>query len=1362
MKPKTNKNILIIFTLLLFVVNSAVLYSAFWELKPGAKAGGMGFAYSALVKNSESVFYNPANLVYTEKPNIFLEYSKLYYGLDFDSLGYKSIFYSIPETDIGSFGAGFSSFDGNFYSESTYFLSYSKSFLSGGSRYSAGVTFKYLKKNINRNYSSDISNDPFFDQFGTALSNFTFDLGLSYRTNAGFINSFVVKNITKPNMAYQSEITESLPMIGTYGIAKRYNILFPTYFSAELEFIDTSIGKDINQIWYAFGIESELKTDNLFTRFGFNKNEISAGLSYSNINYNKSNFSFDYSISIPFSFINESLPMSLSTHRFGFNVSFGTFLQKPDINDSRWSKKIPKSYKLKNNSSNMAAKEIVLWVKDRAGNISNSISEVIIDKIKPTLEQDTEIRIIDDNKFYLFIYTEDANYYRYNNSSEWSDWKALSDDTNDFKNIVKGYDNKKINYVTYQIKDKAGNTLEDNFIIYNGEKSTDYNKYPVVDDIILKNVASKYETDKFNSNIISVEVVSRNESFDDLLLRSDIVSEEMRIVSSVESRIADKTYLVDISNLSIDGVYTLFFKTKKNGLLSNVIKKVIYIDNVKPKCYFKFLGKKSDRGFYGSKILPNLTTYQSFDTREWLLTADTTSSVAVENWTKIKPSNFNFQEIKEHIDSKSSHDLANNIKRYQLFLKVKDEAGNESIWHDNFYNFDERVPQIEDFSLNGKFKNNRYIIYSNKIEPVISLKSTDYLEFIFDDKSTKRFEVVNDTVNFNSSLTIPTELKIGNIIVRAYNNENLFDEKIIQYIVNINKPIISEFKIFDKITGSKIITNNLNIGMYIHGVNIDQVQISDNINFENSTYKSFNSPLTDYNLFNKEGLQYVFVRVKNGEEISSDTYSAVIKLDRVMPTLEYSITTLENNIVNLATVEIIYDKKTVSKDVAGYYFTEILEDIPSINSTKWEKEKISFYTFKSDKDEVKEIYLYLKDDAGNLSSPLKQVVILKKFNNNIVDDKENIDNNNNKNGSDQFIFKLYDFETGSNKVTDKDSIGVVIGDFEDKYSAWILSEADISNEIKTKSDKWLTKKPYKFNFSSQTPENTISDKKIFLYLRDNDGMIKRSEIKSSIRVDKFVTFLGNVVPESGSNILINNSKIEFMFNKLLRKTNGADELVVFCSGTKSGFHNSKISVSNKKIILNLLGQFSQNETIYLWVIGNYYDINMKKNYIFKKLKYQVEGELLKSELKVCGISNKIYGFSNEYIIEGRLDGFTDLEDNFTSYIFAPETKFTSTDRKRFTNDDSDNNNNNKTMTYELSELAEGEEILFKAQYFSNSGEKSEIFEAKILIDIIKAESRLYLFSENGSNVGFSNDLNLKIEVKADEDTREFLLEEIDE
>ena len=1005
----------------------------------------------------------------------------------------------------------------------------------------------------------------------------------------------------------------------------------------------------------------------------------------------------------------------------------------------------------------MAAKEIVLWVKDRAGNISNSISEVIIDTKKPTLEKDTKIRIIDENNFYIFIYTEDANYYRYNNSSEWSDWKALSDETNDFKNIITGYDNKKINYITYQIKDKAGNILEDKFIIYNGEKSTDYNKYPVVDDIILKNVASKYETDKFNSNIISVEVVSRNDSFDDLLLRSDIASEEMKIVSFSESKIADKTYLVDISNLSIDGAYILYFQTKKNGLISNVVKKTIYIDNVKPKCYFKFLGKKSDRGFYGSKIIPNLTTYQSFDTREWLLTSDTTSSIGLDSWTKIKPSNFSFQEIKEHIDSKNSHDLANNIKRYQLFLKVKDEAGNESVWYNNFYNFDERAPQIEEFSLNDKLKNNRYIIYSNKIEPVISLKSTDYLEFIFDDNSTKRFEVTNDTVNFNSSLTIPTELKVGKIIVRAYNNENLFDEKVIQYIVNTNKPIISEFKIFDKVTGSNRITNNLNIGMYIHGVNIDQIQISDNINFENSTYKSFNSPLTDYNLIDKEGLQYIFVRVKNDKEISSDTYSAVIKLDRVKPTLKYSITTLENNIVNLATIEIIYDKKSVSKDIAGYYFTEILEDIPSINSTKWEKEKIGFYTFKSDKDEVKELYLYLKDDAGNLSSPLKQVVILKKFNNTIIEDEENIDNK--KNSSDQSIFKLYDFETGSDKVTDKDSIGVVIGDFEDKYSAWILSETDISNEIKTKSDKWLTKKPYKFNFSSKTPENTISDKKIFLYLRDKDGMIKRSEIKSSIRVDKFITSLGKVIPESGSKISINNSKIEFMFNKLIRKTIGADELIVYCSGTKSGFHNSKVSVSNKKIILNLLGQFSQNETIYLWVIGNYYDINMKKNYIFKKLKYQVEGELLKSELKVCGISNKIYGFSNEYIIEGRLDDFTDSEDNYTSYIFAPESKFTSTDRKRFTNDDGEKN---KTMTYELSELIEGEEILFKAQYFSNSGEKSEVFEAKMLIDITKAESRLYLFSENGSNVGFSNDLNLKVEVKADTDTREFLLEEIDE
>jgi len=1147
MKRNEFKNIKIVFTVLfIFIVNITFLYSAFWELKPGARSGGMGFAYSAIVKNSESVFYNPANLVYTEKPNLFLEYSKLYYGLDFDSLGYKSIFYSIPETDIGSFGAGFSAFDGNFYSESTYFLSYSKSFSAGKSKYSAGVTFKYLKKNIDTNYSNDISSDPFFDEFGTALSNFTFDLGLTYKSNSGFVNSFVVKNITKPNMAYQSDVEETLPMILTYGLAKKYNIIFPTTFTAELELMDTSIGKDINQIWYALGIESELKDDNLYGRFGFNKNEISAGLSYSNLNYGKSNFSFDYSISVPFSITDESLPMTLSTHRFGINILYGTFLPKPDLDDKRWSNKIPNSYKLKEFSSDDEEKEIVLWVKDRAGNISNTISKVVIDTKKPTLDSETEIKIIDDKSFFLLIYSENANYYRFKNSSEWSEWKLLASENTNYENLIEGYNSNKINYISYQIKDKAGNVFDDKFVIYNDEKSINYNKYPVIDDIVLRNATYLYETNKFNSTKMNIEVFSKNDTFDELIIELNDGSSTPKTIPFSESSSSNKkTFILDINNnFSSDGSYTLHFQVKKNNLTSNLIKKTIDIDNVKPKCYFKIHGKKDNRGFFGSKITPALTTYQSFDTRQWLLTADT-SSTDNKNWKEVKPKLFNFENLEEYSDDNDAS-LVNSLKRYQIFLKVIDEAGNESDWYNNIYNYDERAPQIVELSLKSKITNNRYVISSNKIEPVIEVKSTDYLEFIFDDNSTKKFDVNNDSVNFNSSLTIPTELKVGKIVVRGYNNDNVYDEKEISYVVNIDKPIVSEFKVFDKITGSNSITNNQNIGVYIHGVNIDQIQISDNINFENSSYSSYNSPLTDYNILDKEGLQYVFVRVKNDKQIASDTYSAVIKLDRELPTLDYSITTLDDNIVNLSTIEIIYNKSSISNDIMGYYFTEIIEDIPVTNSNKWSNKRVDFYTFQSDKDEVKELYLYLKDAAGNISLPIKKVVILKKYNSNItnedeiVADKSSNTKNHNK-------FKLFDFETGSNNVSDKDLVGVEIGHFENKYSAWILSEKDISDEINSTSDKWITKKPYKYQFSS-TPNNTISDKVLYLFMRDNDGVIKREEIKTSIKIDKFKTLLGNITPKSGSLVSINDTKVEMIFNKQLHKTKGLNDITIYCSG----------------------------------------------------------------------------------------------------------------------------------------------------------------------------------------------------------------------
>ena len=1367
MKSNKLKNILATL-LLLCSINVTYLYSAFWELKPGAKSGGMGFAYSAIVKNAESVFYNPANLVYTVKPNIFIEYSKLYYGLDFDSLGYKSIFYSIPETEIGSFGAGFSAFDGNFYSESTYFLSYSKSFLSGGSKYSAGVTFKYLKKNIDKNYSNDISNDPFFDEFGTALSNFTFDLGLTYRSNSGFINSFVAKNITHPNMAYQSGINESLPMILTYGVAKKYNILFPTFFSVELEMMDTSIGKDLNQIWYAFGMENDLYQNNLFTRFGFNKNELSAGLSYSNLTYSKFNLSFDYSISIPFSFTDESLPASLSTHRFGFNVFYGTILKKPELNDRRWSKKIPNSFALNDNSlitderSDVNKKEVVLWVKDRAGNISNSISSITIDTKLPTLTDETDIKIIEDDKIslYLLIFTENADYFRYKNNSDWSDWIAIADEENNYENLVNDYDASKLNYITYQLKDRAGNIFEDKIIIQDNKKRTDLDIYPVLDDIIMKNKNSSLENDTFQSKKIILEVITQNNSFDDILFKADKDIDKPISIYNKEEK-SSKSFTLDISKLDNEGIYKLYFNLVKGDLLSNTIEKTIYIDNTIPKSYYKIHSKKTSTGYHGSTLKPSLTIYQSFDTREWNLTSDTTSIDIDKNWVNLKPHFYDFTnsiQMKSKNNSIKKDKTNNHIKKYQLFLKVKDEAGNESKWYKNYFYYDDRAPQIEKFSLESKFVNKRYILSSNKIEPNIKLKSTDYVEFIFDDNSTKRYEVDNDTIIYNSSLTIPIELNAGKVIIRSYNNENVYDEKSFQYLVNIDKPIVSEFKVFDKVTGSTSVTSNQKVGLYIHGVNIDRIQISDNINFENSTYYSYNSPLIDYNLLDKEGLQYIFVRVKNNEQVSSNTYSAVIKLDRVKPHLDYSITTLDNNIVNLTTVEILYNNETISNDITGYYFTEQIEDIPKFNSNKWSLEKINFYTFKSSEDGVKELFLYLKDDARNISEPIRKVVILEKFKQVDLADTENPEKDKN---SIEDIFFLSDFETGSTEVTDIDLVKVNIPEYDNKYTAWLLSEVDLSAELNSSSDKWLTKKPYKYAFNKNSEENSVKEKTVYLFLRDRDGVINRTEIKNSITVDKFKTLPGQVIPKPDNEISINNSTIDILFNKELHKKLGVEEITVYCSGNKSGYHNSKLNVNNKIISIELMGQFSENETIYVWIFGNYYDLNMKKGFISKKLRYSIEGVKSESKLVVSGAINKLSGFINEYMVEGTIENlpidFTsdidNLDKKYTSYIFAPVQNFGKTERKRFNS--SSLSKSDYTMSYEFSELVEGEEIIFRAQYFTNTGEKSELFETTILTDVNEPESRLYLFSEKGSNVGYSNNLNLKVEVKADYDSKEF-------
>jgi len=60
--------------ILILLILTFNLFSAF-ELKPGAKAAGMGYIFSAYSSGALAIYYNPANIGLTQNPDPFYSHA---------------------------------------------------------------------------------------------------------------------------------------------------------------------------------------------------------------------------------------------------------------------------------------------------------------------------------------------------------------------------------------------------------------------------------------------------------------------------------------------------------------------------------------------------------------------------------------------------------------------------------------------------------------------------------------------------------------------------------------------------------------------------------------------------------------------------------------------------------------------------------------------------------------------------------------------------------------------------------------------------------------------------------------------------------------------------------------------------------------------------------------------------------------------------------------------------------------------------------------------------------------------------------------------------------------------------------------
>ena len=95
----------------LFLIQSALLLAVFDDYQPSAIARGMGGAYTAVSKDANAIFFNPAGLINTAF-SAKLSFSQLY-NQDFSELKTVALGYKLPK-NLGTVAIGAKAMDVDF------------------------------------------------------------------------------------------------------------------------------------------------------------------------------------------------------------------------------------------------------------------------------------------------------------------------------------------------------------------------------------------------------------------------------------------------------------------------------------------------------------------------------------------------------------------------------------------------------------------------------------------------------------------------------------------------------------------------------------------------------------------------------------------------------------------------------------------------------------------------------------------------------------------------------------------------------------------------------------------------------------------------------------------------------------------------------------------------------------------------------------------------------------------------------------------------------------------------------------------------------------------------------------------------
>lgn len=200
----------------LFLLPSAPARAYFDENGAGARAPGLGDAFTSLADDAYAIHYNPSGLAQLERPQFAAAYSKLYAGLsDGSEIGSSQLAYAHPLSRgrLGTVGFSWERFAlSGLYSEQSLAAAYGRQ-VSGGTRGGklfVGASAKYLMRSFTRNSEAanacsglncTLGADPVLSG-STSKSAPDLDLGLLYRFPRRLQAGVVLQHALTPNLAF--------------------------------------------------------------------------------------------------------------------------------------------------------------------------------------------------------------------------------------------------------------------------------------------------------------------------------------------------------------------------------------------------------------------------------------------------------------------------------------------------------------------------------------------------------------------------------------------------------------------------------------------------------------------------------------------------------------------------------------------------------------------------------------------------------------------------------------------------------------------------------------------------------------------------------------------------------------------------------------------------------------------------------------------------------------------------------------------------------------------------------------------------------------------------------------------------------